>query len=64
MLAGASCWASPDGERPARGIPPSTKGARMGKHGDGKGGTDGDKQQSPKESDGRWTKPVTDPPKK
>ncbi|SEC64730.1 hypothetical protein SAMN05428945_3472 [Streptomyces sp. 2224.1] len=36
----------------------------MGKHGDGKGGADGDRQQSPKESDGRWTKPVTDPPKK
>ncbi len=36
----------------------------MGKHGDGKGGAEGDKQQSPKESDGRWTKPVTDPPKK
>ncbi|MCY0924260.1 hypothetical protein OS965_40220 [Streptomyces sp. H27-G5] len=35
-----------------------------GTHGDGKGGTDGDKQQSPKESDGQWTKPVTDPPKK
>lgn len=36
----------------------------MGKHGDGKGGADGDRQQSPKESDGQWTKPVTDPPKK
>ncbi|GES34103.1 hypothetical protein San01_65910 [Streptomyces angustmyceticus] len=40
------------------------RGAAMGKHGDGKGGADGDRQQSPKESDGRWTKPVTDPPKK
>lgn len=36
----------------------------MSKHGDGKGGTEGDKQQSPKESDGQWTKPVSDPPKK
>ncbi|CAL9576689.1 hypothetical protein SUDANB178_04914 [Streptomyces sp. enrichment culture] len=35
----------------------------MGKHGDGKGGEDGDKKQSPKEADGRWTKPIT-PPKK
>jgi hypothetical protein len=30
----------------------------MGTHGDGKGGTEGDKKQSPKESDGQW------PPKK
>lgn len=36
----------------------------MGKHGDGKGGAEGDRQQSPKESDGQWTKPVTAPPKK
>ncbi len=35
----------------------------MGEHGDGKGGEVGDKKQSPKESDGQWTKPVT-PPKK
>lgn len=34
----------------------------MGNHGDGKGGSDGDKQQSPKESDGQWNKPI--PPKK
>ncbi|MFJ6697155.1 hypothetical protein ACIQM4_13945 [Streptomyces sp. NPDC091272] len=37
---------------------------RMGKHGDGKAGSDGDKQQSPKESDGQWSKPVQNPPKK
>ncbi|WP_414166406.1 hypothetical protein ACMATS_00435 [Streptoverticillium reticulum] len=36
----------------------------MGKHGDGKGGEEGDKQQSPRESDGQWGRPVTDPPKK
>ncbi|GGP84074.1 hypothetical protein GCM10010278_73220 [Streptomyces melanogenes] len=36
----------------------------MAKHGDGKGGSDGDKQQSPKESDGQWNKPVSEPPKK
>ncbi|GAA2337169.1 hypothetical protein Scani_57050 [Streptomyces caniferus] len=41
-----------------------TKGDAMGKHGDGKGGAEGDRQQSPKESDGQWTKPVTAPPKK
>ncbi len=29
-----------------------------GKHGDGKGGSEGDKKQTPKESDGQW------PPKK
>lgn len=29
-----------------------------GKHGDGKGGSDGDKKQSPKESDGQWSKPI------
>ncbi|GFE25188.1 hypothetical protein Sliba_56410 [Streptomyces nigrescens] len=40
------------------------RGTAMGKHGDGKGGEEGDRQQSPKESDGQWTKPVTDPPKK
>lgn len=44
--------------------PHRRRGSTMGKHGDGKGGADGDRQQSPKESDGRWTKPVTDPPKK
>lgn len=33
----------------------------MGTHGDGKGGSDGDKKQSPKEGDGQWTKPI--PPK-
>lgn len=38
--------------------------SHVGKHGDGKGGEEGDKQQSPRESDGQWTKPVTDPPKK
>ncbi|GAA0348100.1 hypothetical protein GCM10010319_25850 [Streptomyces blastmyceticus] len=36
----------------------------MGKHGDGKDGEEGDKNQSKKESDGQWTKPVTNPPKK
>lgn len=35
----------------------------MGKHGDGKGGSQGDNNQSKKESDGQWNKPVT-PPKK
>ncbi|GHF71121.1 AraC family transcriptional regulator [Streptomyces mashuensis] len=40
------------------------KEARMGKHGDGKGGAEGDKQQSPRESDGQWNKPVSNPPKK
>ncbi len=35
----------------------------MGKHGDGKGGTDGDKRQGPRESDGQWNKPVANPPK-
>ncbi|WP_329384754.1 hypothetical protein [Streptomyces sp. NBC_01716] len=34
----------------------------MGEHGDGKDGTEGDKKQTPKESDGQWTRPV--PPKK
>ncbi len=34
----------------------------MGEHGDGKGGTEGDQKQTPKESDGQWTRPV--PPKK
>ena len=29
-----------------------------GGHGDGKGGSEGDKKQSPKESDGKWDKPV------
>ncbi len=29
----------------------------MGRHGDGKGGEDGDKRQSPKESDGQWPPP-------
>ncbi|MCX5200416.1 hypothetical protein OG897_02915 [Streptomyces sp. NBC_00237] len=37
---------------------------RMGTHGDGKGGSDGDKQQSPRESDGQWNRPVSNPPKK
>ncbi len=37
---------------------------RMGTHGDGKGGEEGDKNQSNKEKDGQWNKPVTDPPKK
>jgi hypothetical protein len=36
----------------------------MGSHGDGKGGSEGDKKQSPRDSDGRWKKPVTNPPKK
>ncbi|MET7798488.1 hypothetical protein [Streptomyces decoyicus] len=51
---------------PVRGptAPPPTKGGIHGKRGDGKGGEEGDRQQSPKESDGRWTKPVTQPPKK
>lgn len=35
-----------------------------GKHGDGKGGVSGDKQQSPRESDGQWTKPVPPAPSK
>lgn len=34
----------------------------MGEHGDGKGGMEGDQKQTPKESDGRRTRPV--PPKK
>ncbi|QKW17655.1 hypothetical protein HUT16_28650 [Kitasatospora sp. NA04385] len=29
-----------------------------GKRGDGKGGVDGDKKQSPRESDGQWSKPI------
>ncbi|MGW7294677.1 hypothetical protein ACWGIB_20090 [Streptomyces xiamenensis] len=29
-----------------------------GKHGDGKGGSEGDQQQSPRESDGQWKRPV------
>ena len=33
------------------------------KHGDGKGGKEGDKQQSKKESDGKWDKPVSNPKK-
>ena len=49
--------------------PMRTEGLNMtkdkgGGHGDGKGGSEGDKKQSPKESDGQWNKPVTDPPKK
>ncbi|MFI0983293.1 hypothetical protein ACH4SP_40575 [Streptomyces sp. NPDC021093] len=43
---------------------PHGRGTRMGKHGDGKGGSDGDKQQSPKESDGQWSRPISNPPKK
>ncbi|MEW1721393.1 hypothetical protein [Streptomyces sp. NPDC093109] len=35
-----------------------------GRHGDGKGGTEGDRKQSPREGDGRWNKPVSNPPKK
>ncbi|GAA3488723.1 hypothetical protein [Streptomyces cremeus] len=38
--------------------------ARMGTHGDGKGGSEGDKQQSPRESDGQWNRPISNPPKK
>lgn len=34
----------------------------MGKHGDGKGGSDGDQNQSLKESDGRWDKPIPPEP--
>lgn len=30
----------------------------MGKHGDGKGGADGDQQQAPRESDGQWERPI------
>lgn len=30
----------------------------MGRHDDGKGGSEGDKKQAPKESDGKWDKPV------
>ncbi|MEV6974365.1 hypothetical protein [Kitasatospora sp. NPDC093806] len=33
----------------------------MGNHGDGQGGKSGDQQQSRKESDGRWTRPVPPP---
>ncbi|WP_285366390.1 hypothetical protein [Streptomyces albipurpureus] len=33
----------------------------MGKHGDGKGGEEGDQVQSPRESDGQWKKPVPPP---
>ncbi len=33
-------------------------------HGDGKGGEEGDKNQSNKEKEGQWNKPVIDPPKK
>lgn len=36
----------------------------MGQHGDGKGGSEGDKKQSPKESDGQWSGPVSNPPKR
>ncbi len=38
----------------------------MGRHDDGKGGAEGDQQQSPRESDGQWNKPVpaADPEKK
>lgn len=34
----------------------------MGAHGDGKGGAEGDKDQSPRESDGQWDKPIPPPP--
>ncbi|MFF5565860.1 hypothetical protein ACFY7Z_04770 [Streptomyces sp. NPDC012623] len=34
-----------------------------GRHGDGKGGSDGDRKQSPREGDGQWNKPVSNPPK-
>ncbi|MER5767241.1 hypothetical protein [Streptomyces sp. NPDC001985] len=34
----------------------------MSGHGDGKGGKEGDKKQSPRESDGQWKKPVPPPP--
>jgi len=61
-LAGASCRASRHGA--AGPLRHRRRGTAMGKHGDGKGGAEGDRQQSPKESDGQWTKPVTDPPKK
>ena len=46
------------------GTPRTREESRMGTHGDGKGGSDGDKQQSPRESDGQWNRPVTNPPKK
>jgi len=57
---GIGTWGGRTAPRPTA----PAKGAAMGKHGDGKGGADGDRQQSPKESDGQWSKPVTDPPKK
>lgn len=34
----------------------------MGKHGDGKGGSEGDRNQSRKECDGRWDKPIPPEP--
>ncbi|MDT3395417.1 hypothetical protein RKE29_01920 [Streptomyces sp. B1866] len=30
----------------------------MGEHGDGQGGAEGDQNQSPKESDGQWNRPI------
>lgn len=30
----------------------------MGRHSDGKGGEEGDQQQSPRESDGQWERPI------
>jgi hypothetical protein len=36
----------------------------MGKHGDGKGGSSGDKNGSPKTNDGQWSKPVPPAPSK
>jgi hypothetical protein len=32
----------------------------MGRHGDGQGGADGDREQSPRESDGQWERPIPD----
>jgi hypothetical protein len=29
-----------------------------GRHGDGKGGEEGDQHQSPRDSDGQWTRPI------
>ncbi|GAA2597465.1 hypothetical protein GCM10009863_08670 [Streptomyces axinellae] len=34
----------------------------MGRHGDGKEGQEGDQKQPPKESDGKWERPI--PPDK
>ncbi|WP_267899078.1 hypothetical protein [Streptomyces corynorhini] len=36
----------------------------MGMHGDGKSGSEGDKKQSPRDSDGQWKGKVANPPTK